>query len=492
MSRRWVMLGVMVFLSAAALSQAAYLLEDFESYTLTPSDPNAVDPNDVNYIGHVWKERNPVVGTIEVTDVDHQSGNQCMKYTFHCENDPFWSEVFTILPDNIDISGYKTLNFWIRGKTTDQADEDMYIILYTVKDPGQPVVDHTNLSMLGKSLVFKATKFTKWRNLRFPLNYNYEQLKRVRAIGFGMHPVSYGQGFLYIDSISFEEKSFGGLINDFEDYESTEQLLAASGTTAGYDFYFPPDANQTTVELEMTNPENIFAGEKSLKISYDNSLPPYFSKVAFYRPLRIHHVWTSIVVGGLDYNPLTIHFKIEKPQGNIRVALIDFGGNATAVYDYPDPDALKQPTDWIRWDIDPRDVYNEPGSNFEELYAVRRIEVQFTSGDYGTGVAYLDNLSVNICGQGWDNGAVGDLDADFNKDCTVDLEDLSLFALQWLKTGCNSDNKYCQGADFSYYGVRDGKVNIADLAIFTTDWLRCNMFYEGDCFEIKLSEPLPY
>jgi hypothetical protein len=189
---------------------------------------------------------------------------------------------------------------------------------------------------------------------------------------------------------------------------------------------------------------------------------------------------------------LTVHFKIEKPQGNIRVVLVDGAGTSQAVYNFPDPNALKQPTDWIRWDIDPKDVYNTPGSEGYELKFISRIEVQFSAGDYGTGVAYLDNVSVNICGQGWDNGAVGDLDADFNKDCTVDLEDLSLFALQWLKTGCNSANKYCEGADFSWYGVRDGKVNIADLAIFTTDWLRCNMFYEGDCFEIKLSEPSPY
>jgi hypothetical protein len=174
---------------------------------------------------------------------------------------------------------------------------------------------------------------------------------------------------------------------------------------------------------------------------------------------------------------------VEQPQGNIRVALINFAGTNAAVYYYPDPNGLQAAGDWIRWDIDPTTVYNydDPEEMFTQLNYIKRVEVQFTAGNYGQGVVYLDNLSVNVCGSGVDGG-VGDLDADLNGDCVVDMQDFALFAGYWMNINCSAANGYCGGADFDMNGSRSGNVDLDDLMELVSEWLDCNMFYRGDCF----------
>jgi hypothetical protein len=463
MSQKGVIWSFIVVLFAAGFARAAVTLEDFESYSL-------LDPNDI--LG-TWAERNPAVATIELTDQEAYDGNQSMKYTYRCGTSPYWSEAFTIFPEAQDWSNYKTLNIWVKGKDVSQAKENMYLVLYTAPDVN--VIDHSNLSMLGKTRFYEVSKIPYWVNLRADITFNFEPLTRVRAIGFGMSPTSYGGGVMHIDALSLEEKGYGGLINDFEDYADANDLLASG------DILVPANPNQTMLEIESSNPENIYSGGKSLKISYNNGLEPYFAKVAFNRPLRFNPNWSPTATGA-NYNPLTIHFKVEEPEGNVRVALINSAGNNAAVYYYPDPNSLQEPTGWIRWDIDPTTVYdyNDPEEMFDELDYIKRVEVQFTSGNYGQGVVYLDDLFINVCGKGVDG--VGDLDADLNKDCVVDMEDIAMFARQWMKTNCTAANQYCGGADFSLYGVRNGKVDLADLAEVVSEWLDCNMFYQGDCF----------
>ncbi len=464
MNRKCVVSVAIMVLSVCGLARAVTMLEDFESYSL-------LDPNDI--LG-TWQERNPTVGTIEVTDEEAYDGSQSMKYTYACGTAPYWSEVFAILPQEQDWSNYKTLNLWVKGKDVSQALENMYVVLYSAPDAN--VIDHSNLSMLGKTKkIYEVTRIPYWVNLKADIAFNFEPLHHVRAIGFGMSPASYGAGVIHIDALSLDEKGYGGLINDFEDYADANDLFASG------DILVPAEPNQTLLEIESSNPENIFAGNQSLKISFDNGVPPYFAKVAFNRPLRFNPNW-SPPISGAGYNPLTLHFKVENPEGNVRVALIDSQGNNTAVYYYPDPNSLQEPTDWIRWDIDPTTVYDyeDPEELFLQLNNVRRIEVQFTPGDYGQGVMYLDNVFVNVCGEGVDG--VGDLDADLNGDCVVDLEDVAIFASYWMDTNCTAANDYCGGADFNLYGSRNGAVDLDDLAEVLSEWLDCNMFYQGDCF----------
>lgn len=458
MNLKRVFFVVILYLSIVGFVRAESVLEDFESY------PDTAD------LLETWSERNPTVGTIELSASEAKDGGQSMKYTYSCNTTPYWSEAFTIFPQDEDWSGYKTLTLWIKGRDTSQSLEDMYLVLYSAQEPNP--VDHSGLSMLGKTRFYEVTQDPNWLVIRADIAFNFEPLYNVRAVGFGMSPTYYGSGVMHIDALVLEEKSYGGLINDFEDYADTAELLDSGDVGTN-------DANQMTIEIETLNPDNIFAGEKSLKVSYDNGVSPYFAKVAFTRPFRFNPNWSPYKA---NYNPLTIHFKVEDPEGSIQVVLIDKFGLPTAVYKYDDPNSLQEPGDWIRWDIDPTTVYDyeDPEETFTELDYVKRVEVQFMPGDYGQGVVYLDNLHINVCGDG--PFGVGDLDADLNLDCVVDLEDVATFASNWLATNCSSANDHCDGADFSLYGSYSGTVDLDDLMEIVSEWLDCNLYYRGDCF----------
>lgn len=69
-----------------------------------------------------------------------------------------------------------------------------------------------------------------------------------------------------------------------------------------------------------------------------------------------------------------------------------------------------------------------------------------------------------------------ELSSDLSGDCSVDLEDLALFAQYWLNTDCGTSNN-CQGADFE----PDGSVTMTDLAAFSLEWLDCNDPQDSSC-----------
>ena len=58
-------------------------------------------------------------------------------------------------------------------------------------------------------------------------------------------------------------------------------------------------------------------------------------------------------------------------------------------------------------------------------------------------------------------------DCDIDGDDDVDFTDSSRFALHWAETGCDSQNRWCEGADFT----RDGSVGMKDFAGFIENWL---------------------
>jgi hypothetical protein len=59
--------------------------------------------------------------------------------------------------------------------------------------------------------------------------------------------------------------------------------------------------------------------------------------------------------------------------------------------------------------------------------------------------------------------SAGDLDFD----CDTDFVDYAQLAAEWLDTGCNNVNDFCNGADI----VINGDVGLEDLAKFTLRWL---------------------
>jgi cyclophilin family peptidyl-prolyl cis-trans isomerase len=57
--------------------------------------------------------------------------------------------------------------------------------------------------------------------------------------------------------------------------------------------------------------------------------------------------------------------------------------------------------------------------------------------------------------------------SNFNSDTKVNFQDFAFFASQWLNSGCNSANNFCQQRDLNY----DGFVDVDDLTIFVNNWL---------------------
>ncbi|MBN2210448.1 MAG: leucine-rich repeat domain-containing protein [Sedimentisphaerales bacterium] len=57
--------------------------------------------------------------------------------------------------------------------------------------------------------------------------------------------------------------------------------------------------------------------------------------------------------------------------------------------------------------------------------------------------------------------------ADANGNYEVDIYDFAALAGQWLQTGCDEYNDWCQGADFNHSGT----VDVADLLLLADDWL---------------------
>jgi hypothetical protein len=474
---------LVLVLAVCSASQAVDLLEDFESYADTAALPG------------VWVERNPGAVTSSLETTEAKDGTKSMVIDYNCHNAEMWSEAYTIFDANVDWTAYNTLNVWVKGYIGDvpgydsnQSLENMYIVIYTAK-PGYPnPTGNSQLDMLGKAKVYRATKINQWTLFRFNLGQDFELLANVRALGIGMSPDSYGSGVVKIDAISLEEEGYGGIINNFEGYASTTELRSAPDINEG---------NSTSSALWLAddiNDANVLEGHKALRYAFNNGAPPNYSKVMFYlTPLRnIKYAWgPKNYAAGMNYNPLTVNFKVIDPEGKMQVVLIGDDGIPKATYKYNNGARLVA-GDWIRWDIDPQTIYlpeNNPDDLYNQLNSILRVELQFVpidGNDYGTGLVYLDDIHVNNCADGADyTTPTGQLRADFNQDCVIDFMDYVAFAEHWRQTGCDASNQYCGGADFLIGpggGVRDGKVDFIDLSRVLYRWLDCNMLFQGDCF----------
>jgi glucuronoarabinoxylan endo-1,4-beta-xylanase len=69
------------------------------------------------------------------------------------------------------------------------------------------------------------------------------------------------------------------------------------------------------------------------------------------------------------------------------------------------------------------------------------------------------------------------LDSDLNGDCYVDLQDLLVFANNWLYTNCVAPGN-CQNADFV---PTNGTVDFFDFADFGPQWRQCNNPLDANC-----------
>jgi hypothetical protein len=453
------MVFAIFLLTIAGVAQAENIIDDFESYADT-----------AELLG-TWSERNGNVATITLSTTEAHDGNQSMNYEYSCGKSPYWSEAFTIFPADQDWSMYDTFSMWVKGKLSSQSLENMYVVIYKAKVPNP--VDHSELEILGKARFDYVTQKSDWTYWRADIDYDFEPLSSVRALGIGMSPDNYGSGVIQIDSIAVDNTGLGGVIENFEYYADTNDLLA--------DPNFVSHTDNCTLTLE--DDPNVFYGDYAIRVDSNHGQYPYMSKVMFNKEGIIRHLgynWNYydpiLNKMGRSYTSLTVHFRVTNPENSIHVALVDKYFSNVAVYDYNDG-AYVPAGDWIRWDIDLHADDPYVAADPTLLEDVERVDFQIRVGDYGQSVVYLDDIYVNVCGIGrYGVGGLGGNIYDDDGHCIVNFKDYAVLAGHWLDTGCASPG-YCDGADIT----EDGTVDIDDAAQMVAEWLGCNLLYDGDC-----------
>jgi hypothetical protein len=104
---------------------------------------------------------------------------------------------------------YDTFGMWVKGRTSLQSLEDMYVVIYTSPDPNDSMT-HANLVPLGTARFYKVTQLPNWTYWRADIDYQFEPLTHVWGIGIGMMPTSYGHGIVLIDNLAVSHTGQGG------------------------------------------------------------------------------------------------------------------------------------------------------------------------------------------------------------------------------------------------------------------------------------------
>ncbi len=113
------------------------------------------------------------------------------------------------------------------------------------------------------------------------------------------------------------------------------------------------------------------------------------------------------------------------------------------------------PTGWRTWD-----TYSSQQSSPISLVAGQKYYFEVLHKE-DTGD---DNVSIAWEGPGITQQVI---DGVYLSPCSLEFVDFAGFAGQWGQIDCNADNNWCSGADFD----RDGTVDIEDLISFTDGWL---------------------
>lgn len=444
-----------ILLMIMGLVHAGTVFEDFRY-----SDPNDLIPEtvfeDFEYADandFKWIENNGNA-IITLTASDSNDFHQVMNYAYSCGTKPYATEAYTIFPAAQDWSMCDTFSMWVKGKVSSQSLEDMYVVLYTATDPNDSMT-HADLEELGSARFYKVTQLPGWTYWRADIDFRFESLKAVWGIGIGMFPVSYGSGVIQIDHLARGYTGLGGVIDNFEMYADANDLPQ----------YVAPGTANCTLALDDVE---VLNGNHAMKIAYNNGKDPWWTKVMFTKNIKhLGYNWNA-----LGYNSLTLNFKVTDPEGYLKIILFDKGGTNRASYIY-NGGARVPAGDWTRWDIDLRSVLATNPTALDEVARVDIYLLPLNDGyGYGTGVMYVDDFHVNVCG----------LESDLcNDDCYVNMSDFSVLAGQWGRTDCAAPD-YCQGADLLIGGERDEKVDLSDAAVMISEWLKCELLFEDDCY----------
>jgi hypothetical protein len=198
------------------------------------------------------------------------------------------------------------------------------------------------------------------------------------------------------------------LVDDFESYEDTNDLLAVWSDG-------PSNNTGSTVTLEP------IVG--SMKFKYDNNEPPFYSETSF--SYDTPQNWIAVGVKALQLQ--FCGTKSNAPE-QMYVVLDDGDVNSVVIHHDSDAAALNS---WQFWNIDLK--------RFEDvnLAGVRKFCIGFGDRDNpqagGAGTVLFDDILILPSRCLPEYGRV----SDFNGDCIVDVNDLGLMSYDWLISDYN-------------------------------------------------------
>jgi len=233
--------------------------------------------------------------------------------------------------------------------------------------------------------------------------------------------------------------------DDFESYSNTPNLKNT---------WDPTGATETWYSLDVTF---VHMGSRSLKIWYDNNYAsPYYCGVS--RTMDSPKDWTLLGTA----EGLSLWFRGSPNADQMYVRLKDSSDREALVRytDFWDPANLVL-EQWQQWKID-FGYFTDNNGDFD-MTEVEMLEIGVgepvgaTPGVPYGGQIFFDDIKLyqHQCDFG-----EGESEADINKDCVVDWDEVNAMAGEWL------DDGYDLEADTN----RDGKVDFGDHAVMANNW----------------------
>ncbi len=222
------------------------------------------------------------------------------------------------------------------------------------------------------------------------------------------------------------------IVDDFESYADTNELLGAWG-----------EADGASLRLEK---DTVHGGDSSMAIEFNNSYSPYCSEA--YRSYSGSRDWTE---DGVE--ALSIWFTGEPNLNKLYLRVEDTSLSSWKV-NYEGGDMTDN--GWHEWNI----ALQKFEDHGVDLRYISEFKIGIGDGTPdGSGTVHIDNIRLYVprCL----DRPVGDL----NDDCVVDIDELSRFADEWLwESTMESDHD------------GDYTVDLEDFAHMAQDWLDNRMF----------------
>jgi len=171
----------------------------------------------------------------------------------------------------------------------------------------------------------------------------------------------------------------------------------------------------------------------AMKIAYNNASSPWYSEVN-YAPVSDEFTGERSIpldkqnwsIGGVKILGIRVHGEPNNTLEKLYVTVGDYNNHKLTVY-YPDSNEMKQQTNenWIWWVIDLQ-RFADAGVYLSKVQNLI-IGIGDKASPGGSGIVYFDDIGL-YCPMCLNQ----DEDADFNNDCSVNMDDFVILAEDWL------------------------------------------------------------